>query len=217
MPTPTYTPLATVTLGSSASSVTFSSIPATYRDLILVVDGTTNATHNVGMRFNGDTGNNYFMVTAFGNGSTTSSVTFSSIPATYRDLILVTNGASNITSEFAYIRFNGDTGSNYSWVQMGGGAVGVFSSSSTTTSWRISSFAASGNRVVSAVQIMDYSATDKHKSGLIRDNGQEGTTNVVRAYAARWANTSAITSIQYFTSTGSLSSGFTLSLYGIAS
>ena len=40
MPTPTYTPLATVTLGTSAASVTFSSIPATYRDLILIFDGT---------------------------------------------------------------------------------------------------------------------------------------------------------------------------------
>jgi hypothetical protein len=36
MPTPTYTPLATVTLGSTATVITFSSIPATpYRDLII--------------------------------------------------------------------------------------------------------------------------------------------------------------------------------------
>lgn len=44
MPTPTYTPLATVTLGSAAASVTFSSIPATYRDLVLVVQVQQNST-----------------------------------------------------------------------------------------------------------------------------------------------------------------------------
>ena len=35
MPTPTYTALATVTLASTATSITFSSIPATYTDLCL--------------------------------------------------------------------------------------------------------------------------------------------------------------------------------------
>ena len=59
MPTPTYTPLATVTLGTAASSVTFSSIPATYRDLILVVNATTSADGIPSLRFNGDSGNNY--------------------------------------------------------------------------------------------------------------------------------------------------------------
>jgi hypothetical protein len=64
---------------------------------------------------------------------------------------------------------------------------------------------------------MDYSATDKHKTGLIRDNGQQGSDLAVRAYAARWANTAAITSIQYFTTAGNLNTGFTLSLYGVIS
>jgi hypothetical protein len=60
MPTPTYTPLATVTLGSSASSVTFSSIPGTYRDLILIFDGTgSGTTGNLRMTFNGSTLSNF--------------------------------------------------------------------------------------------------------------------------------------------------------------
>jgi hypothetical protein len=60
MPTPTYTPLATVTLGSSASSITFSSIPATYRDLVLVANKSDST--DLSLRFNGDTGSNYFRV-----------------------------------------------------------------------------------------------------------------------------------------------------------
>jgi hypothetical protein len=73
MPTPTYTPLATVTLGSSASSVTFSSIPATYRDLILIITGTTDSNSSFFLQYNSDTGSNYSYVQMNGNGSTASS------------------------------------------------------------------------------------------------------------------------------------------------
>jgi hypothetical protein len=71
MPTPTYTPLATVTLASTASSVTFSSIPATYRDLVVVHNnfGTVNNDANSNFRFNGDSGSNYSRVYAFWSGS----------------------------------------------------------------------------------------------------------------------------------------------------
>jgi len=78
MPTPTYTPLATVTLGSTAASVTFSSIPATYRDLILIITAQrTGSPVNVGMRFNGDSGSNYSSVFMTGTGSSAISGTVS--------------------------------------------------------------------------------------------------------------------------------------------
>jgi hypothetical protein len=80
MPTPTYTPLATVTLGSSAASVTFSSIPATYRDLILVITARNNvaATQPMSVRPNNDTGNGSRVV-MFGDGSSTGSGADSSL------------------------------------------------------------------------------------------------------------------------------------------
>jgi hypothetical protein len=79
MPTPTYTPLATVTLASATSSVTFSSIPATYRDLILVINGTTNTATGVTATHNGDTtAANYTLVNlAASSNNTTSSGTAS--------------------------------------------------------------------------------------------------------------------------------------------
>lgn len=72
-----YTALGTVTLASSASSVTFAGIPATgYRDLVLVYEGTVSSSTDFTTRFNGDTtGSNYFRVFAFGNGSSASSGT----------------------------------------------------------------------------------------------------------------------------------------------
>jgi hypothetical protein len=72
MPTATYTPLATVTLGTATSTVTFSSIPATYRDLVMVINGSVASATEFYYRFNADTGSNYSVVTAQGFGSPTS-------------------------------------------------------------------------------------------------------------------------------------------------
>ena len=65
----TYEPLATNTLTSSASAVTFSSISASYTDLVLVVNGKTTGTgpSSFGFRFNGDTGSNYSLNIVYGN------------------------------------------------------------------------------------------------------------------------------------------------------
>ena len=68
--TAAWVPLAETTLSSSASSVTFSSIPAGYRDLILVCSGTTSVNANILCNVNNDTASNYSWVYMRGNGST---------------------------------------------------------------------------------------------------------------------------------------------------
>jgi hypothetical protein len=159
MPTPTYIPLATVTLGTATASVTFSSIPATYRDLILVIQGTNTSSGNSRLQVNGDSGNNYNQVRMYGAGG---------LPGS--------DSASNIAS---------------------------LDMSSMSTS--------SGYQAV--IQLMDYSATDKHKTILSRT--QESNISAVLANAGRWANTAAITSVTTFTAAGSYASGSTFSLYGV--
>jgi len=67
MPTPTYTPLATITLASTDSNITFDNIPSTYRDLILVCEYVTYGYTQI--RFNGDSSNIYNTVTLYGTGS----------------------------------------------------------------------------------------------------------------------------------------------------
>ena len=159
MPTSTYVALQTVTLGANAASVTFSSIPATYRDLVLVIKGKLDSLGGVAME----------------------------------------------------ITFNGDTTlSNYSTVQMSGFGSGSGSSGTSSTPEFIM-YNAEGSNIL---QIMDYSATDKHKTLLVRDNADR-----VRAAAIRWANTSAITSIKIGDQPHAIDlyAGTTLSLYGIAS
>jgi hypothetical protein len=136
-------------------------------------------------------------------------VVFGSIPQGYRDLVFVLSGlggSANIT-----LRYNGDSGSNYSFVDMVGNGSSTSSASGTVT------FAYGGAMTTSGqgnniVQIMDYSATDKHKTSLARTSY---ATNYAIAYASRWANTSAITSVVVGTNSGTFSSGHTLSLYGV--
>jgi hypothetical protein len=65
----TYEPIATNTLGSGASSVTFSSISASYTDLVLIVNISGSTDINVQMQFNGDTGSNYSTTVLGGSGS----------------------------------------------------------------------------------------------------------------------------------------------------
>lgn len=160
MPTPTYIPLANITLGSSASSVTFSSIPGTYRDLVVI--GTfvpSGAFADMGLRFNGDGGTNYSFVEAAGNGSTANS----NSGARAQAVMLYTTG---------------------------------------TDSWMFNA------------QIMDYSATDKHKTVLSRANSAAVVTIMT---ANRWANTAAITSVTVRPDASTFASGSTFALYGIAS
>jgi hypothetical protein len=69
-----YIPIASQTLGSSASSVTFSSIPTTLngktlRDLVLVSSYTVFGIASCFIRLNSDTGSNYSSVYAVGTGS----------------------------------------------------------------------------------------------------------------------------------------------------
>ena len=69
----TYTPIATTTTSGSASSYTFTSIPSTYTDLVLVIQGSADASTTVALRVNGDTGSNYSFTYIYGNGSSATS------------------------------------------------------------------------------------------------------------------------------------------------
>jgi hypothetical protein len=71
----TFSPIATTTLGSAASSITFSSIPGTYTDLRLVLVGSRSASgsSDIFLRFNADTGTTYSQTILYGDGSAAAS------------------------------------------------------------------------------------------------------------------------------------------------
>jgi len=142
--------------------------------------------------------------------SSAASVTFSSIPATYRDLVLVMSGTTSVGATDVSLRFNSDTGSNYSRVVMYGLSGSAASTSSTNTSLFIGNNQTTSQFNVVA-SIMDYSAADKHKTVLSRSNQADG---LVGAWAGRWANTAAITSVEARVAV-TFVAGTTLSLYGV--
>lgn len=71
--------------------------------------------------------------------------------------------------------------------------------------------AGSDSRTVAVVQVMDYSATDKHKTSLIRID----STNTTSAIAQRWASTTAVNSLTFSIGSGVFAIGSTFSLYGV--
>ena len=68
-----YEVISTQTLGSAAATVTFSSIPQTYTDLVLVVSTQVSVNSDILVRFNSDTASNYSYTTLRGDGTSASS------------------------------------------------------------------------------------------------------------------------------------------------
>ena len=165
MATPTYTPLATVTLAVSSSAVYFTEISQDYSDLVLVMEySAVDAGIGCFMYLNGDSGANYNRVTMAND---------------------IYGGATSGTN----------TNSN------GANLIQV----STSTG---------GMKTQYSLQFSDYSATDKHKTWLLR--GNERDAQYTTANAGRWASTSAITSISISTATsGNYAAGSTFKLFGI--
>ena len=154
----------------------------------------------------------YTLIDSTTLASSASSVTFSSITQDYRDLILVVEVSNVGGNTFANLQFNNDTGTNYSYVQGSGTGSATNSTSATgQTSTDGIGLALTGESGLWKYQIMDYSATDKHKS-LVARFDSVGYRTVI--YAARWANTSAITEIDIL-SFGTYPIGSTFYLFGI--
>lgn len=146
-----------------------------------------------------------------------SSIVFSSIPGTYRDLVIYMSIKSTGSTTENRIRFNGDASNIYSMVQMGGAENnGTVSNTGTTTGGWINpnSALSSAQFNVVTVDILEYSVTNKHKTYLSRFNPEAGYAN---ALAVRWANLNAINQIEFYTLTNAFAAGSTFALYGIAS
>jgi hypothetical protein len=97
----TYTPIASVTLGAAAPSVTFSSIPQTYTDLVLVVSGTTTVDGNTKIIFNSDSSSIYSSTILLGDGSTAVSSRIANGAALFLGGISTVQG-TNIIQIFNY-------------------------------------------------------------------------------------------------------------------
>lgn len=153
-------------------------------------------------------------------GSATATITFSSISGSYTDLIIAGglrldndgSGAQN-----AIIRFNSDSGSNYSYTYLlGDGSSAASGRGTNGTELFVSTVGNDDTNRYSAEiwQINNYSNTTTYKTALFKHMVNYG--NQVQAIVGLWRSTSAITAISV-TASGSKNwaAGSTLTLYGI--
>lgn len=153
------------------------------------------------------------IATTTGTGSS-GVITFSSIPSTYTDLVLVSNFETS-TSANAYYQINNDTGSNYSdtTIYADGSSVGSNRRSSQTLSYT-TYLSGSGQRVVMTTNFMNYANTTTYKTFLTRFNN---SSFELGEEVGLWRSTSAISSITLnLNNSANFTSTSFFTLFGIA-
>lgn len=146
--------------------------------------------------------------------ATATSVTFSSIPGSYDDLMVVCYLRGDGTnSVLANIRFNSDTGSNYSatWLYANGSSVGSASGTSATS---INGSNSSSGVSAIEIQILNYANSSYNKTVFWREAQDKNGSGDTSLNTGLWRSTSAITSITIF-NTNNYQIGSVFALYGI--
>jgi hypothetical protein len=146
--------------------------------------------------------------------STTASYTFTSIPATYTDLVLIVNGQNTSSDQGLTCQVGTgsiDTAANYSWSYVLGSGTSALSGRVANDTSAVVGRMGNDNST-SIVHFMNYSNTTTKKTILGRGNNG--------AYAIQhvglWQGTTAINTIKIFNLTSvSFAAGVVLTLYGI--
>jgi hypothetical protein len=132
----TYTPIATQTLGSSATSVTFSSIASTYTDLVVVmaVLPTGSLGYAPWFQFNSDTGSNYSFNYLTGDGSSATAGRQTSQTKGFTGYTIGLSGSSNT---IAHIQNYSNTTTNKTYIDRINETAGSFPGAGATVGlWR---------------------------------------------------------------------------------
>ena len=166
----------------------------------------------------------YTLISSNVLSSSAASVTFSSIPSTYTDLVLRVSARTIDTTTYPvdiFLTANSVTGTSYSMTDVEGYA-------STAGSQRLTSVASfqlyysatstlmTANTFASTeIYIPSYTASQNKPMSAVTASPQNATTNVAdAAFAGLFRNTSAITSLN-LAGTSSFVSGSSFYLYGI--
>lgn len=164
-------------------------------------------------------GSTYTPIATTTLSSTATTVTFSSIPSTYTDLVCILNvGATADVGGAIRLRLNGDTGSNYSvnYLQGLGSSANSAKESGTMMALGYQIGVYTGIKHTYLLNFMNYKNTSVFKNILMRSNGADGTS----ANAGLWRSTSAINEISfrignYDSPTGTWAIGSQFTLFGI--
>lgn len=152
------------------------------------------------------------------SGTTTNTITFSSIPGTYTDLVFIASVQQNsiATITAGYIRINADSGNNYSSTVLIGNGTTATSSRRTSADalyWNIDIPTTSFTTFI--YNFMNYANTSVYKTILSRFNNAEVSTG---AQVGLWRSTAAINSFTMNSSDSGadyFTAGSTFTIYGI--
>ncbi len=155
------------------------------------------------------------IASATGTGSS-NIVTFSSIPATYTDLVMVFDGTNTTggTAALAFIINNVTSGNLYSFTRVQGNGTTASSLRGTANNDGPFGFISSSNRSMSIMNIMDYANTSTFKTVLSRSSTSDASDSRVAAYVTLYQSTAAINRVD-ITATQNFSTASTFKLYGI--
>jgi hypothetical protein len=132
-------------------------------------------------------------------GSNTTTVTFSSIPTTYTDLVLVFQAASSNSNGGAIrMRFNGSSASEYSTTFIDGTGSSIISANTGVQGqldlgWRTGIDSNVWNNVY-VMNFLNYKSTNVEKTILWTCGGTSTATDLANGL---WRNTAAINSISF--------------------
>jgi hypothetical protein len=162
-------------------------------------------------------GSTYTPIATTTLGSAQPSYTFSSIPSTYTDLVLIMNSIADSTAFHIYARYNSDSGSNYSQTFVYGDGTSAGSVRETSQAQARFSYGAAvrtTNPTTTIINFENYANSTTYKTAIARNSR---ASDGVDAVVSLWRSTAAINSIQILNSaSANFAVGTTFTLYGIA-
>jgi hypothetical protein len=165
----------------------------------------------------------YESIATFALSSNTATVTFSSIPATYKHLQIRIFGKSNAGSggptEALVVSFNGTQVNNsngYSHhLQGNGAAASAAADADATAAYFYNAIGRNGQFGASIIDVLDYADTNKYKTLRMLAGCDQNGSGIVGLSSLVWSSTSAINSIKFDPNGNSFVANSHLALYGI--
>lgn len=167
--------------------------------------------------------NTYTLISSTTLSTATNSVTFSSIPSAYSDLVLRMSVRGDGNSLSSRMRFNGSTAGYAVNDMIGLGSGGVVyegyinnTEIDTTRGGQANTNYAANAFSSIDVYIPSYTASNGTKPVNVISSTENATlTNYIDVMAAQWANSAAISTILVYPSTGNFVANSSFRLYGI--
>ena len=152
--------------------------------------------------------------TSVSTGTTT--IEFASIPSTYTHLQIRGIWSRVSTNQYAYLRFNTDTGTNYAWHDIYGDGAGIFAERNASQDAIAMAYSSSGTTFTGFVyDILDYANTTKYKTVRGIEGRDLNGSGAIAFHSGLWLNTNAITNIRIHTSANQIAQYSHFALYGI--